>query len=64
MSGPPNFKRNTVNKKWSTTKKIVAKIFILHLANFDHFLDKNDYSLVTFNDSISHLQFTIRKSHI
>jgi len=30
------------------------------LVNFDYFLIKNDYSLVTFNYLISHLLLTIR----
>jgi len=37
--------------------RIVAKIFIFQLVNFDYFL-------ITFNYSISHLQLTIRNSQI
>jgi len=43
---------------------LVAKIFLLQWADFDDFLVKNDYSLVIFNYSISHLQPAIRKSQI
>ena len=32
------------------------------LVNFDYFLVKNDYSLLTLNYLIGHLQLTIRKS--
>jgi len=52
----------TVNVEWS--KRVVAKIFIFQLVNFDYFPLTNDYSLVSFNDSISHFQLTIRKSQI
>jgi len=34
----------------------VAKIFTFKLVNFDNFAVVNDYSLVTLNNSISHLQ--------
>jgi len=44
-------------------QRIVAKIFIIQLFNFDFFV-KFDYSLVTFNYSISYLQLTIRNSEI
>ena len=44
--------------------RIVAKIFIIQLVNFDYFLVKNDYSFVTSNYSISHLQLTIRNCQI
>jgi len=30
-------------------QRIVAKIFIFQLVNFDYYLVKNDYSLDTFN---------------
>jgi len=45
-------------------KRIVAKILIFQLVNFDYFLVKNDYSLVIFKYSISHLQLTIKNSLI
>jgi len=35
--------------------RILAKIFIFQLVNFDYFLNENDYSFVIFNYSISHL---------
>jgi len=41
--------------------KNTAKIFIFQSVNFNYDLVKNDYSLVTFNYSICHLQLTIRK---
>jgi len=44
--------------------RIVVKIFTFRLVNFDYFLVKNGYSLVTFNYSISHLQLTMRNGQI
>jgi len=44
--------------------RIAAKVFMFSWVNFDYFLVKNDYSLVTFNYSISHLQLTFRNSQI
>jgi len=41
-----------------------AKILIYQLLNFESFLVKNDYSLVTIIYSISHLQLTIRKRQV
>jgi len=42
----------------------VDKIFIFQLVNLDYFLVKNEYSLVTFNYSISYLQLVIGNSPI
>jgi len=40
-------------------KRIVAKIFIFQLVNFDYSLVNNDYSLVPFNyHSMRHLELT------
>ena len=39
---------------------IVAKTFIFQWNNFDYFLVKNDYSLITFNYSVSRLQLINR----
>jgi len=44
--------------------RIVAKILIFQSVNFDFFVVKNDYFLVTFNYSISDLQLTIRNCQI
>ena len=38
----------------------IAKIFIFYLVNFDYFLVRNDYPLVSFNYSINHLQLTTK----
>ena len=42
----------------------IAKISIFQLVFFTIFPVKNDYSLVAFNYSISHLQLTNRKSQM
>jgi len=44
----------TVNVKWSNLTEEVPEIFIFQLVNFDYFVVKNDHSLVTFNNLISH----------
>jgi len=54
----------TVNVKWLNLTEEVAKIIIFQLVNFDYFLMKNDYFVVTFNYSSSNLKLTIRNSQI
>jgi len=44
--------------------RIVAEVLIFQLVDFDYFVVKNEYSLVTFNNPISHLQRTIKNSKI
>jgi len=43
---------------------LVPKILIIQLVDFDNFLVKNDYYLVTLSYSISHLQLTSKNSQI
>jgi len=40
--------------------RIVVEILIFQLVNFDYYVVRNEYSLVIFNNSISHLQLLLK----